>query len=154
MHRAVFSSELAASPEIVWQHATTMKGVNEELRPLLRMTVPAGLSGVRLDALPAGAHAGRSWLLLFGWLPLDYDDLTFVEHGPGRRFLERSTMLTQSCWEHERLVEPIEGGCRLVDRLQWRGRVVGLGALYRLAVPLLFAHRHRWLRRRFGVPGH
>lgn len=152
MHRASFCSELAAAPEVVWRHATSMTGVNEELTPLLRMTVPAGLAGVGVDALPTGRRAGRSWLLLFGWLPVDYDDLTIAEHGPGRRFLETSTMLTQSYWEHERTVDPADGGCRLVDTVQWQGRLPGLGALYRLAVPLLFGHRHRRLRRRFGVP--
>ena len=154
MHRASFGSDLSAPPEVVWRHATSMEGVNEELMPLLRMTVPAGLAGAGIDTLPAGRRAGRSWLLLFGWLPVDYDDLTIAEHGPGRRFLERSTMLTQSVWEHERTVEPVEGGCRLVDTVQWHGRLPGLGALYRLAVPVLFGHRHRRLRRRFGVPSH
>jgi hypothetical protein len=146
------SSDLAAAPETVWRNVTAMEGVNSELMPLLRMTVPPGLAGATLDELPLGRRAGRSWLLLLGLLPVDFDDLTIAERGPGHRFLEQSVMLTQSRWEHERTVEAVGGGCRVVDRLRWQGRFPPLGECYRLAVPLLFRHRHRRLRRRFGGP--
>jgi len=152
MHSFDISSELSSPAETVWQHVIDMAGVNGELRPLLRMTVPPGLSDVSLGELPVGRRVGRSWLLLFGFLPVDFDDLTIAERGPGYRFLERSVMLTQSCWEHERLVRPLDLGCSVTDRLRWQGRFPPLGALYRLAVPILFRHRHRRLRRRFGGP--
>jgi hypothetical protein len=151
VHSFSISSDLAAAADVVWRHVTDMDGVNGELAPLLRMTVPHDLKRARLDQLPVGRRAGRSWLLLFGFLPVDFDDLTIAEFGPGNRFLERSTMLTQSQWEHERTVTAIPGGCRVADRLAWRGRVAPLGALYRLAVPVLFRHRHVRMRRRFGV---
>jgi ligand-binding SRPBCC domain-containing protein len=144
------STYLSAPADLVWQHATDMTGVNGELQPLLRMTVPAGLSGASVADLPLGRRVGRSWLLIFGLLPVDFDDLTIAERGPGYRFLEKSVMLTQSCWEHERLIRPLDVGCTITDRLRWQGRVAPLGALYRLAVPVLFRHRHRRLRRRFG----
>ena len=61
---------------------------------------------------------GRSWILLGGLLPVDYDDLKLAELEPGRRFLERSRTLTFSVWQHERIVEPEgEGRCRVTDRL-------------------------------------
>ena len=151
VHSFSISSDLAAAADVVWQHVTDMDGVNGELAPLMRMTVPHALDGARLDQLPIGRRSARSWLLLFGFLPVDFDDLTIAEFGPGRRFLEQSSMLTQSRWEHERTVTAIPGGCRVVDRLAWRGRVAPLGALYRVAVPVLFRHRHARLRRRFGV---
>ena len=77
------SSDLATAPEAVWRHVTDLDGVNGELAPLLRMTVPPGLEHARLDQLPIGRRAGRSWLLLFGFLPVDFDDLTIAEFGPG-----------------------------------------------------------------------
>lgn len=144
-------SRLAAAPEVVWRHVTEMDGVNHEMRPLLRMTVPPGLRTAGIDQIEVGRRAGRSWLLLFGFLPVDFDDLTIAERGPGWRFREESRMLTQSRWEHERRVQPAAGGCRIVDELAWQGRIAPLGALYRLAVPVLFHHRHRRLRRRFGT---
>ena len=153
MHSFEISSDLAAAPDLVWRHVTEMTGVNDELMPLMRMTVPSGLAGRRIDDLPVGRPAGRSSLLLFGLVPVDADNLTIAEHGPGYRFLERSTMATQSLWQHERVMTPVAGGCRLVDRLSWTGRLPGLGLLYRLAVPVLFGHRHRRLRRRFGALG-
>ncbi|MCB0925082.1 MAG: hypothetical protein KDB50_11165 [Mycobacterium sp.] len=151
MHSFEISTTLSVPADVVWQHATDMAGVNAELQPLLRMTVPAGLSGATLTDLPLGRRAGRSWLLLLGLLPVDFDDLTIAEIGPGYRFLERSVMLTQSCWEHERVVRPLGGDCEITDRLRWQGRVAPLGTLFGLAVPILFRHRHRRLRRRFGT---
>ena len=151
VHAFEIATELATPAEVVWQHAVGLDGVNRELMPLMRMTVPAGLSGATLDDVPLGQRLGRSWLLFLGLVPVDYDDLIIAEREPGRRFFEQSTMLTQSRWWHERVVEPLPGGCRIVDRLRWQGRVRPLGALFRVAVPLLFRHRHRRLRRRFGA---
>lgn len=151
MNHFSICSRLATDPDRVWRHVTSLDGVNDELRPLLRMTTPHGLKDTRIDDLATGTRAGRSWLLLFGVLPVDFDDLTIAEHGPGHRFLERSVMLTQSCWEHERVVTAADGGCTVTDRLSWRGRTAPLGALYRIAVPILFRHRHRRLGRRFGT---
>lgn len=144
------SSDLAATPEEVWQRVVTPAGINDELLPLMAMTMPQQLRGATIDELPLGQRVGRSWLLLFGLVPVDYDDLALAEVDPGRRFLEQSTMLTQSQWTHERIVEPQNGGCRLTDRLGWQGRTKVFEAVFGLAVPILFGHRHRRLRRRFG----
>ena len=49
-------------------------------------------------------------------MPFDYDELTLVRLDPGRGFLERSRMLSQRLWEHERTLEPSgEGGCLVTD---------------------------------------
>lgn len=154
MHSFEISTPLFAPADEVWRHVTSIAGVNGELLPLLRMTVPAALSGATLDSVPLGRRLGRSWLLLFGFLPVDFDDLTVAERGPGFRFLERSAMLTQSRWTHERVVVPRDAGCTVTDRLRWQGRIAPLGAMYRLAVPILFRHRHARLRRRFGGPSY
>jgi len=144
------ATDLAARPEAVWQWITTPQGINEELLPLMRMTMPRALRGATIGDIAVGEKLGRSWLLLFGVVPVDFDDLTIAELDPGRRFLEESTMLTQSRWRHERVVEPHGDGARLTDKLAWQGRFGALGALFGVAVPILFRHRHRRLRRRFG----
>ena len=151
VHRFEIESWLAAPAEDVWRAVTSIAGVNFELMPLVAMTVPAGLAGASLDDLPLGEQAGRSWIKLFGLLPVDYDDLVIAERGPGHRFFEQSSMMTQSQWWHERVVEALPGGSRVIDRLSWRGRLRFFGVLYRIAVPVLFRHRHRRLRRRFGA---
>ena len=71
-------SRLDASAEAVWQRATTSAGVNEELKPLVRMTVPRGLGDLAIADVEPGTRLGRSWLLLGGLIPFDYDDI-FIE---------------------------------------------------------------------------
>ena len=154
MHSFDIATEVAAPPNVVWQHAISIDGVNGELMPLVRMTVPRDLVGATLDDLPLGHRAGRSWILLFGLIPVDFDDLTIAERGPGHHFFEQSRMLTQSRWWHERTVEAVPGGSRIVDRLRWEGRGRSLGALFGLAVPVLFRHRHRRLCGRLGALPH
>jgi ligand-binding SRPBCC domain-containing protein len=125
-------------------------GVNDELRPLLRMTASRELRQRGLDAVVVGERVCRSWVLLLGVLPVDYDDITLVRLDPPHGFLERSAMLSQRIWQHERTIEPAPGGCVLVDRVSYEPRLpvpdVALRALY----ARVFRHRHRRLRRRFG----
>jgi hypothetical protein len=128
----------------------TPEGINHELRPLLRMTMPASLRGKTIEVVPLGEPLGRSWILLFGLVPVDYDNLGLAERGPGLRFLERSTMLSMNSWEHERTVTPAEDGCEITDRLTFMLRrplaaVPGSDRLARAIVARLFAHRHRRL---------
>lgn len=144
------SSRLAAPADVVWAHATSMHGVNTELFPLVRMTHPRGLDSLAERRVPLGARAFRSWILLAGLVPIDYDDLTFIELEPGR-FLERSPMLTQRAWEHERRVEPSGTGCVVTDRIHSTPRIAPLAPLFGWVYRLAFELRHRNLRRRFGI---
>lgn len=154
MLRVQRSSELAAPAGEVWAAATDQAGINGELKPLLRMTMPARVRGVPLDEFPIGSPVGRSWILLFGLIPVDYDDLCLVELEPPRRFRERSKTLMFGLWEHERTVEPSAGdGCVVTDRLGFTlkpplYRVPGAAAAARAVVGFLFGHRHRRLRAR------
>lgn len=144
------ASDLGAGPDAVWERAMSAAGINDELRPLLRMTVPRGLESLDLHRLAPG-RVGRSWILLFGLLPFDYDDIRLERNEPQRGFLERSTMLSQRLWEHERTIEPLgERGCTLVDRVAWEPRPPLPGRLLRPLILAVFRHRHRRLRRRFG----
>lgn len=136
----------------MWERAASSEGINAELRPWLRMTVPRRLRGMTIDDAPVGEVAGRSWILLFGVLPVEYDDLRLVELEPGRRFLERSAMFTLRTWQHERVVEPVdERSCRLTDRLAFELRrplawLPGSARVVEAIVGALFGHRHRQLR--------
>lgn len=151
--------ELAAEAETVWRRATTLAGVNDELRPWLRMTSPERLRGADISALEPGVPAGRSWLLLGGIVPVDYDDLTLVEIEPPRRFLERSRMLSMELWRHERMIEPLGAGrCAVSDDLGFAlrpglTRLPGAGRLARALVGLVFRHRHRRLTAMHGSVG-
>ncbi len=144
------ASTLPAEPAAVWERAMSADGINAELRPLLRMTVPRGLDSLDLHALEPGP-LGRSWLLLFGLIPVDYDEIGLERIEPGRGFRERSTMLSLRLWEHERTIERAGAGTRIVDRLAWESRLPLPGGLFRPLVAALFKHRHRQLQRHFGA---
>jgi ligand-binding SRPBCC domain-containing protein len=152
------ASTLPAAAEAVWARAVTPQGINDELRPLMRMTMPRSMRGRTIEQVPLGERLGRSWILLFGLLPVDYDDLGLAERGPGFRFLERSTMLSMSAWEHERTVTPAPNGCQITDRLAFQLRpplalVPGSARLAGEIVARLFAHRHRRLARYWAAAG-
>ena len=129
---------------------TSPEGINDELMPFMRMTIPPHLSGKTIDEMPVREKIGRSWLLLFGLLPIDYDDITLAELEPGRRFLERSTMMSMSAWEHERTLSPFDSGTEVTDRIAFTmrpplGWIPGAHALLRATLLRLFDHRHRRL---------
>lgn len=126
-----------------------MRGVNDELAPIFRMTHPRGLDRLPDDA-PTGVRLFRSWVLFLGVLPVDFDDLTLVRIDPGEGFLERSQLLTARLWEHERTLESMPDGTLLSDRIAFEPRVRALGPLLFRITRGLFRHRHRRLRKRFG----
>lgn len=147
----MFRSRLAAPADRVWAVCTTFAGINAELRPWLRMTHPRNVDALALADARPGTYLFRSYLLFLGVLPVDVDDITVAQVGPGRRFEERSRMLSASSWWHEReVVEVGDSTCDVVDRVSFEPRWTFLGVVLRAVVPRLFAHRHRQLRRRFS----
>ena len=154
MHSAFSrSSLLAAPPERIWERISTPEGVNDEFRPFLRMTFPEHVRSLDPDSVPLGERICRSWVLLFGLFPVDYDDLVLVHVDPPHGFRERSTMLTQRSWEHERTLEPAgDGACRLTDRLRFEPRGGLPPALFAPTFRLVFRWRHIRLRKAFGEP--
>ncbi|MFW6086332.1 MAG: hypothetical protein ACODAG_03930 [Myxococcota bacterium] len=143
-------SLLAAPSEQIWGEVQTMDGVNRELAPWVRMTVPSEVRGFTLRDAPLGRPAFRSVLLAFGVLPFDLHHLTLVEATEGR-FLERSHSLLQREWEHEREVTAATGGVRVRDRVRVTPRFRIATPLVRPLVRVLFRWRHQRLRRRFGT---
>lgn len=147
------SSVLAADAARVWSEAIRFEGINDELMPLLRMTSPRRWRDRSLDDVRRGERLFRSWLLLLGVLPIDYDDIRSAEFWPGHRFLERSRMLSALVWEHERTVtDEAPHGCRVTDRVRFTARFKALRPVLRFVVPRVFAHRHRRLTRRYRAP--
>jgi ligand-binding SRPBCC domain-containing protein len=143
-------SIVAASPEAVWERVSTFEGINYELWPLMRMAAPASIRALDPSDVVLGERIFRSWVLLFGALPIDFDDLTLVSLEPGRGFHERSRMLSMRVWEHERTLEPDGSRCRVRDRLSFEPRLPGMGPLLERFIHATFRHRHRRLVRQFG----
>jgi len=157
------SSELQALASTVWHEVSTMVGVNAELHPWIHMTVPAVARGVSLTSLADVCEHEtlfHSWLLALGALPIDRHSLGIEALWTGLRdgtecwgFRERSKSWTEHTWIHERTILPGPRGCVIRDRvwitprrlLRWLGLTTVLAAI----VSRLFAHRHRYLRRKF-----
>jgi ligand-binding SRPBCC domain-containing protein len=145
-----FRSRLDAPAADVWKLATTMGGVNYELMPRVRMTVPPEARDLSILDAPVAETLFRSWVLLFGAIPLDLHSLRLSEIGPGHRFVEESTSALQRRWRHERTVVEDGEGCIVTDQLTFSPRL-------RLALPVVaevvrgvFEHRHARLRARWG----
>ena len=146
----VTRSLLKASREEVWAMVSTARGINDELWPWFRMTAPRRLREGGLAEVEIGRRICRSWVLLFGVLPVDYDDITLVRLEPPGGFLERSRTLSQRTWEHERTLEETPEGCVLTDRITYVPRLRVPDRALRPVYAAVFRHRHRRLRRRFG----
>jgi ligand-binding SRPBCC domain-containing protein len=144
------ASHLQASAERVWAHASTFEGVNRELRPLLRMTYPPRRAVLPPETIPVGRFAFRSWFLLCGLVPVEYDDITIVELEPGRGFYEVSRMMAMQQWRHRRTVVPAGEGCVLTDEVAFVPKWRPAGPLLARVCRLVFVGRHRSLRNLFG----
>ena len=145
----VTTSELRAPPEALWARVASLEGINHELGPWMRMTAPRGAE-LTPEGVPLGQRWFRSWVLLFGVIPFDYDDLCIERIDPGRGFLERSKMLSARSWEHERTLHPLEdGGTRLTDRVTFAPRIAGTARIHRAVINAVFRHRHRRLAQFF-----
>lgn len=146
---------VAAAAGAVWDRVTDPAGINHEMRPWMTMSMPRSARHLTVETVPVGQPVGCAWLRLFGLIPFEVDRLTIAELEPGRRFLERSTMVSMRRWEHERTVTPAAGGTRVRDRVTFQPRlpVPGLPALLAVLVDAFFKHRQRRLRRHFSRVG-
>ncbi|MDJ0788615.1 MAG: hypothetical protein QNK05_17545 [Myxococcota bacterium] len=145
-----FASDLpGASPEAVWAHAASWDGVNHELAPWIRMTFPAQFT--QIEDIPAdGTSHFTSALLLFGAIPIDFHRFVLRELEPGRRFDELSSNGLLRSWAHERVIEAIPGGTRVIDRCALEPRFRWLGRLLLAIYRELFRRRHRRLSKLFA----
>jgi ligand-binding SRPBCC domain-containing protein len=62
-------------------------------------------------------------------------------------------MLSQRRWIHERILEPVEGGCRVTDRIQFEPRLPLGGRAFLALFRFFFRHRHRRLAHYFSTEG-
>jgi ligand-binding SRPBCC domain-containing protein len=89
-------------------------------------------------------------VLLFGLIPIDYDEITIADLDRGRSFVERSTMLSQRAWEHIRTIRPAGVGSLVTDSISWEPRLPLPAGALRPLFRTIFGHRHRRLVRHFG----
>ena len=146
-----FESTLRAPAARVWEWITSIDGISREMWPIFRMTVPRGLRTLGDVKVEPGVRMFRSYVFLFGFLPIDYSDMTLLELEPGRGFLEQSPMGSMKSWRHERRILPAPSDPNavvLVDQLTFEPRM--LKRFVGWFIRRVFTHRHAVLRANLG----
>jgi ligand-binding SRPBCC domain-containing protein len=143
-----FESQVAAPPREVWQWSTSIRGTSAEMRPILKVTFPHGMSHIPEGGDSLGKPLCNCKFLLFGLIPIDLSRLTFTEVEPGKRFVEQSPLLSMKRWRHERVLTPAGSGTRVIDKLEFTPRFAASVVAWFTA--RLFRHRHAVLQRELG----
>ncbi len=126
----------------VWPIVTSAEGVNAELKPLVSMTFPT--EGFDFSAAPIDQPLFNSWILLFGFLPIDRH--TFVLHEVGQtHFIETSHTLLQKGWRHERYLTAQGDSTDVRDVVTVTPRLAFMAPLINRIVAAIFRHRHKQL---------
>jgi len=144
-------SNLAIEASEFWPNCS-LKSVNWELAPLIRMTAPADWQSRPIEGWPVGVELFKSWILLFGVLPVDRHSFCLREIAPGFGFYERSSSWTSREWNHDRTVVANDHGCTVIDRVAVVSRAALLEPLLMPIYRLIFRHRHRRLRKKYARP--
>ncbi|HEX4951365.1 MAG TPA: hypothetical protein VFZ34_32205 [Blastocatellia bacterium] len=143
-----FTTEVSVTPEQAWAWITSFDDIAKEMSPYLRMSVPSGVSKLSDRFTQPGARMFRSWIKLFGVLPMDYSNLTLVGLTPGVGFVEQSPMGSMKLWRHERTISACAVGSKITDTLTFEPRLAS--HLVAAIVRAFFAHRHRQLAQHLG----
>lgn len=145
-------SEIDCPVDLVWDRVTTQEGINDEMGPYLKMTMPRQFRGRSIADVTPGTRIGKSFLLLFGILPFGFDDITIAKIDPGRMFREESVMTGMRIWVHHRTLEPLGDRTVVTDEITLApqapmGLIPGWGKVMSRVLSAFFAHRHRRLSR-------
>ncbi|MGV9797927.1 hypothetical protein ACWDTP_07690 [Mycobacterium sp. NPDC003449] len=151
-------SEIACPIDRVWERVTTQEGINDEMGPYMKMTMPRQFRGKSIADVSPGTRIGKSFLLLFGVLPFGFDDITIAKIEPGRMFREESIMTGMRIWVHHRTLEPLGDNTIVTDEITLApqapmGLIPGWGRLMSWVLSAFFSHRHRRLDRSLTIPG-
>jgi hypothetical protein len=119
--------------------------------PFFLMTTPKGVQSLGDVQIAPGTRMFRSYVFLFGFLPIDYSDMTLLELKEGQGFVEQSPMGSMKLWRHERRIDPCPSDSNavlLVDQLTFQPRMAK--RLVGWFIRQVFIHRHRVLRDNLG----
>lgn len=145
-----FESHLRATPEQVWDSITSLAGLTFEMMPLMRLTAPKGFKTLS-DIYPRKTDF-RSWVLLFGILPIDYTNLQLKSLTPLKGFVEESNMASMQYWHHERKIVVVsETETSVIDELTFEP--LRFKKLSGFIIKKFFEHRHSRLTEKFNKAG-
>jgi hypothetical protein len=152
MHHVVVSSKLNVQPQEFWGEQS-LATVNYELGPWIQMSVPAAWHGLQLKDWSSEGPLFKSWVLLFGLVPLDRHAFGSLDLSQSMRFVETSSSWVNRVWRHERVVTAVAGGCEVMDKVSFAPRLPFVSALLKPIYALVFGHRHSRLRARHAAAG-
>ncbi len=133
------------------QRSLTMEGVNRELAPLVSMTAPPDWRQKPITQWPARQQLFKSWVLLFGFLPIDRHSFYFDAIDPASGFSEASSSTMNRIWRHRRTLESIDDCTRVTDEVEFEGRIPFLFWLVMPVYKAVFRRRHDVLRQTYGL---
>ena len=145
VYRLRIRSRLGADRQSLWSHASSMAGVNAELAPI-HMSHPDG-AAIAPD-VPLGVPLFRSFVSLWGIVPLDLHEFALVSIQPGEGFHESSRSVLERRWVHRRTLVDAPGGIELTDELEFEPRLAGV--VVARVIARTFRRRHERLRRLFA----
>jgi hypothetical protein len=125
-------------------------GVNYELGPWVQMSAPPSWASQSITAWPVDKHLFTSWITLFGLVPIDRHHFRLRGVDPASGFVECSQSWNNRYWHHARRIQALPQGCRVIDTVHYRSRLLGMGWLLKPVYQAVFAWRHRQLRKKHG----
>jgi len=142
-----FQSILNIERKRLWDNIHTFERVNFELFPMMKMTTPSAYKIMPLENFPVNVFVFKSIVLLFGLIPIEVSSirLKFVKKNEG--FIEESKMLLSRDWKHTRNLSNVDGKCKLEDIIEVRPRWFLLKPVLWVFIKLLFANRHRRVKK-------
>lgn len=150
MPEFTIESRFQVPAETLARDLLNIAAVNSELKPYFKMTAPSNWMQRDVRKWPTDKALFKSLILLFGRIPIDLHYFQLAEVLPlGIR--ERSTTLMNRSWHHDRIIEPLEKGCRLRDTVRIEPRLKAIRPIAAMAYKAVFEHRHRQLRKKYRV---
>ncbi len=144
-----FASDLPVPSDAILA-TLTMRGVNAELSPLVRMTAAHAYAAQSILEWPTRQKLFDSWILLFGFLPIDRHSFYFDAINSSEGFSEQSSSWMNKYWNHARKVTSQGTGCRVTDTVSYKSRIPLMDILLKPTYQLVFWVRHKNLRRRYA----
>src|SRR5438094_289956 len=81
--RVEFESSIPATPRDLWDWSTSVRSIETEMGPILKLSFPNGMTHIPQDSESLGKVLGNCRFSLLGIVPVDLSRLTFVEIEPG-----------------------------------------------------------------------
>ena len=128
----------------------TMKGVNEELYPIVTMSAPTIWKSKPITDWPKNTKLFKSRINFLGYIPIDLHDFEFSDISKDG-FKENSSSLMNKQWKHERSIVQSGDDVIVRDRVDYESKVGLVGLLLKPVYKSIFRHRHSKLKAKYGT---